>query len=338
MDPFFRRHWHNFAPQHQYQQTNVAPQHQYPHKARQVPVQRRADPSPKVVSIPVQYVGLERRRSDSALKIQKAFRGFLVRKSVRKIAAIRVEVGEIEKRISKREAVELMRRDAKERLKVNETLMNLLLKLDSVKGVDSGVRDVRRAVIKKAIALQEKVDSAVAENPQIDQTLELQSESPVNSDETQNSQSLELESAAEPQIESVPHGNAWGCREEECSVSDSESSGSSCDDSPNPMEDGVEDVKVVEREEAAEEEGAGQIVKDDENKRSSSRELLERVAEDNAKMMGMMEELFEKNQMQMRMLSSLSQRVEQLERALVCERLRRRKRRHAAATADFVSK
>ncbi|KAM2980328.1 hypothetical protein FF2_011780 [Malus domestica] len=76
----------------------------------------------------------------------------------------------------------------------------------------------------------------------------------------------------------------------------------------------------------------------DDDKRSSSRELLERVAEDNAKMMGMMEELFEKNQMQTRMLSSLSQRVEQLERALVCERLRRRKRRHAAGTADFVSK
>ncbi|KAM1086196.1 hypothetical protein PS2_011601 [Malus domestica] len=338
MDPFFRRHWHNFAPQHQYPQTNFAPQHQYPLEARQVPVQRRADPSPKVVSIPVRYVGLERRRSESALKIQKAFRGFLVRKSVRKIAAIRVEVSEIEKHISKREAVELMRRDAKERLKVNETLMNLLLKLDSVKGVDSGVRDFRRAVIKKAIALQERVDSAVAENPQIDQTLELQSESPVNSDETQNSQSVELESAAGPQIETVRHGNAWGCREVEGSVSDSESSGSSCDDSPNPLEDGVEDVKVVEREEVAEEEGAGEIVKDDENKRSSSRELLERVAEDNAKMMGMMEELFEKNQMQTRMLSSLSQRVEQLERALVCERLRRRKRRHAAGTADFVSK
>ncbi|KAM0962233.1 hypothetical protein ACFX13_021817 [Malus domestica] len=218
MDPFFRRHWHNFAPQQRYPQTNFAPQHQNPQNARQVPVQRRADPSPKVVSIPVHYVGSERSRSDSALKIQKAFRGFMVRKSVRKIAAIRVEVGEIEKRTSKREAVELMRRDAKERLRVNETLMNLLLKLDSVKGVDSGVRDLRRAVIKKAIALQERVDSAVAEIPQIDQTLELQSESPVNSDETPNLQSLELESAAEAHIETVPHGNAWVCREEEGAV------------------------------------------------------------------------------------------------------------------------
>ncbi|KAB2624984.1 BAG family molecular chaperone regulator 5 [Pyrus ussuriensis x Pyrus communis] len=142
----------------------------------------------------------------------------MVRKSVRKIAAIRVEVGEISKRISKREAVELIRRDAKERLRVNETLMNLLLKLDSVEGVDSGVRDFRRAVIKKAIALQERVDSAVAESPQIDQTLELQSESPVNSDETPNLQSSELESAAEAHIETVPHGNARVCREEEGAV------------------------------------------------------------------------------------------------------------------------
>lgn len=126
----------------------------------QVPVQRQ----PKVVSIPVQdAAGSERRRPDSALKIQKAFRGFLVRKNVNKIAAIKREVDEMEMRISKKEMAELVGSDAKERLKVNETLMNLLLGLDSVNGVDPGVRDLRRAVIKKAIALQERVDAYAEE-------------------------------------------------------------------------------------------------------------------------------------------------------------------------------
>lgn len=47
---------------------------------------------------------------------------------------------------------------------MNETLMALLFKLDSVLGVDSSVRDCRKAVIKKAIALQERVDDIVAGN------------------------------------------------------------------------------------------------------------------------------------------------------------------------------
>ncbi|CAB4264066.1 unnamed protein product [Prunus armeniaca] len=150
---YFKRHLNSFAPHHGYSPS-----------FRQVPFQRQATPSPKVVSIPVQFVGLERNRSASALKIQKAFRGFLVRKSLKKIAAIKGDVDEIEKRISKKETVELMKREAKERLKVNETLMSLLFRLDSVKGVDSGVRDFRRTVIKKAIALQERVDAAIADD------------------------------------------------------------------------------------------------------------------------------------------------------------------------------
>lgn len=105
---------------------------------------------------------------DSVVKIQKVFRGFLVRKSVKKIAGIKREVDEIEKRISMKNTVELIRRDSKERLKVNETLMNLLLRLDSVPGVDSGVRDCRRAVIKRAIRLQEMIDAIVAGDQELE--------------------------------------------------------------------------------------------------------------------------------------------------------------------------
>ncbi|KAI3799228.1 hypothetical protein L1987_34518 [Smallanthus sonchifolius] len=98
-------------------------------------------------------------KDSAAIKIQKVFRGFVVRKSVRQIASIRKEVTEIERRIDAIEAVNLIRSDAKERLRVNETLMSLLFKLDSIRGVDCGVRDLRKAVTRKTIALQEKVDS-----------------------------------------------------------------------------------------------------------------------------------------------------------------------------------
>ncbi|KAL6294210.1 hypothetical protein ACE6H2_002352 [Prunus campanulata] len=382
---YFKRHWNNFAPHHGYSPS-----------FRQVPVQRQATPLPKVISIPVQFVGLERNRSASALKIQKAFRGFLVRKSVKKIAAIKGDVDEIEKRISKKETVELMKREAKERLKVNETLMSLLFGLDSMMGVDSGVRDFRKAVIKKAIALQERVDATVADDDhtlgevgeasgvdngesisetvggvvedkdsgedfeggktaQVDQTQDLQSvareeDCNSNADPKSLNGTLNLPSSEQTaETDGVTNVNEIkeivGDESEE--EGESESQSVSSYNPQNSMMEGVEENPLVKQEEEDEEKDGMEIVKAEdeggngigfgvgdreENKRS--REPLERMVEDNEKMMGMMVELFERNEMQTRMLSSLSQRVEQLERALVCERLRRRKKRQAAA--DFV--
>ncbi|KAI3793901.1 hypothetical protein L1987_36524 [Smallanthus sonchifolius] len=135
--------------------------------SRSVPVQQTPQSSsPKFVSVPVPFVSSDQPRTtmsmlkdSAALKIQKVFRGFVVRKSVRKIASIRDEVTAIERRIDDSDTVNLIRSDAKERLRVNETLMSLLFKLDSIRGVDCGIRDLRKAVTRKAIALQEKVDS-----------------------------------------------------------------------------------------------------------------------------------------------------------------------------------
>ncbi|KAL3511475.1 hypothetical protein ACH5RR_030876 [Cinchona calisaya] len=129
--------------------------------------------TPRVVQIPVHFVGPDSDRSLSALKIQKVFRGFIVRKSMKKIMAIKKEVDEIEARVSRREEVELIKEEEKERLKVNEMLMALLFKLDSIPGVDSGVRDCRRTVIKKAIALQEKLDS-ISSSAAEDQVVEIE--------------------------------------------------------------------------------------------------------------------------------------------------------------------
>ena len=64
-----------------------------------------------------------------------------MRKSVKKITTIRREVDELERWISREEALESMKKDPKERLRVNEMLMSLLFRLDSVRGVNSRVRD-----------------------------------------------------------------------------------------------------------------------------------------------------------------------------------------------------
>ena len=86
-----------------------------------------------------------------------------MRKSVKKITTIRREVDEVERRISREDALESMKKDSKERLRVNEMLMSLLFRLDSVRGIDLGVRDCWKSVIKRAITLQEFLDSIVAD-------------------------------------------------------------------------------------------------------------------------------------------------------------------------------
>ncbi|MFS7992560.1 putative IQ motif, EF-hand binding, BAG domain, BAG domain superfamily [Helianthus anomalus] len=128
--------------------------------------QNHRSTSPEVIQIPVHFFSSKQpqkpsslsTKSAAAVKIQSLFRGFLVRKSVNKISSIRNQVCEAET------SAELIRTDVKERLRVNETLMLLLLKLDSIRGVDFGVREFRKAVINKAIAVQEILDSVVDES------------------------------------------------------------------------------------------------------------------------------------------------------------------------------
>ncbi|GJX26663.1 IQ motif, EF-hand binding site, BAG domain protein [Tanacetum coccineum] len=133
----------------------------YRNHSRSVPVHKQ-----KVVSIPVHFISSDHhqpqtnKHSSAALKIQKVFKGHTVRKALNKIVSIKNQVNEIEARLQNDVVfVRMLRNDAKERLRVNETLMSLLFKLDSVRGVENGVRDVRKSVAKKAVALQEKVDS-----------------------------------------------------------------------------------------------------------------------------------------------------------------------------------
>ncbi|KAJ8559756.1 hypothetical protein K7X08_003814 [Anisodus acutangulus] len=282
-------------------------------------------PTTKVVQIPVHFVNSdpdrsvwakpEPDRSGSALRIQKVFRGYLVRKSVKRIMSIRKEVEDIERKVLCREKGELIRSDEKERLRVNETLMSLLFKLDSIRGVDSGVRELRKAVIRKAIFLQEKIDSivfaaanqiATEEENQYNDSDELSE--PVNQDEYGKStiQSVDVQNQAASNDEKTPvEGELQDC----------------------PMEGSEERGEVV-----------GDVIDeqrlDGEDESRRNRELLEKMVEKNEKMMRMMNELCQTNEIQMRMLNSLTQRVDLLEKAFVCDRLqtkkKKKKNRHPA--------
>ncbi|KAJ7975944.1 BAG family molecular chaperone regulator 5 [Quillaja saponaria] len=311
--------------------------------------------SRKVISIPVHFVDSERVRSDSALKIQKVLRGFMVRKSMKRIAAIKREVDEIERRIvSDTGMVELISRDAKEKLKVNETIMNLVLKLDSVKGIDSGVRDCRKAVIKKAIALQEKVDSIVEGEQSfgaVDESMDI-----VNAECSGEDENVDCHSSSEiacDHVETMPQSEGThvaetpkmeapiktvdtllqnqGKMEPETMTYETEEVAEDCGE--ESVGTGETENQRVEQDISEKQCDDNEIVQSGKyeggTKESSGlgdRELLERMVKDNEKMMGMMTELFERNEVQTQLLSSLSHRVGQLERAFMCEKMRRKKR------------
>ena len=332
---------------------------------------------------------------------------------MKKILATKRQVDEIEKRILMKETVDVVRRDQKEKLKINEMLMTLLLKLDSVRGVDFGVRDCRKAVIKKAIALQETVDSIAAAAPNGDDTDD--SVAPAGEkgvdetggeeekgivanavDELQNG-TAESEAVVPMLADSREAGEEFngalenvemcceGERNVECdgdvptSISDycepervlevvnetvelkeAENDETACQGEDGDLEkqvdkdgecvgtsqtesqtdssasllegDDEEDSGGVEIEKNGD---GGEVKSNDES--TWSKELLEKMVEDNERMMGLMAEIFERNEMQTRLLSSLSHRVEQLERAYICDQLRRRKkRRNAAGLVDSL--
>ncbi|KOM36734.1 hypothetical protein LR48_Vigan03g011500 [Vigna angularis] len=250
----------------------------------------------KVVSIPVRFVSSERSRGDSAIKIQRVLRGFLVRKTLKKIAAMRVELARIESEIR----LEVVKREAKERVRVIETIMNLLLKLDSVRVLHySGLRECRKSVIRKAIALQEMLDQMGV----------------ADSNEGVKIEEKEEECAVEE----------WNCLvKEEEEDSGMENLRNEEEEDEVECEEG-EEIEGLRNEEVQEKESV--LVKEEEGDRKKKELLMETMVEDNHKMIEMMTQLFQKNELQTSLLTSLSQRVEKLERAMASEKLRRKKKR-----------
>lgn len=335
-------------------------------------------PAGKVVQIPVQFVSsdLERAvsasrirkpepdRSASALKIQKVFRGFLVRKSVKKIMSIRKEVEDVERKLLCSKTAELIRIDERERLRVNETLMSLLFKLDSIRGVDSGVRECRKAVIRKAISLQEKVDTIVSAANQIEAEEDKQHDDsdelsePANQtgdilDSTENldedgkftnqneprdleEQNVDVENQAASNYIANDEKTPIECEHdvapsvEKCEELQEVKEGTT--DSPKMGEcmEGGEVGDVIEGVEDEIEARSHRLDGGEESRRN--RELLEKMVEKNENMMKMMSELCQKNEIQTRMLNSLAQRVDQLEKTFLCDRLKtkKKKKRHIA--------
>ncbi|XP_058070775.1 BAG family molecular chaperone regulator 5, mitochondrial-like [Magnolia sinica] len=119
-----------------------------------------ASPSENRIPVPVQLP--PSLQSVAATRIQSAYRSHRIRALIRLISAVDSEVSRYELLIRRQDTVDAVRRDGRERLRLNECLMSLLLRLDSVPGIDPSVRELRRRTSHRIVALQEVLD-AVAE-------------------------------------------------------------------------------------------------------------------------------------------------------------------------------
>ncbi|KAJ4975872.1 hypothetical protein NE237_000978 [Protea cynaroides] len=95
----------------------------------------------------------------AAMKIQSAYRVHLVRKLVKRIKAVNSETDRLERLIQQQATVDAIRQDAMEKVRMNETLMALLLRLDSVPGIFPPVRELRRSATRRVVGLQEILDA-----------------------------------------------------------------------------------------------------------------------------------------------------------------------------------
>ncbi|GAU17758.1 hypothetical protein TSUD_171460 [Trifolium subterraneum] len=323
--------------------------------------------SSKVISIPVHFIGSERNRAHSATKIQKVVRGFLVRKSLKKMLKMKVELEEIEKKVNDEETVKMMKKEQKERIRIGETIMNLLLRLDSVRVFHCcyDLRDLRKLLIKRAIVLQEFVDQIQMMGP-IDEVEDgegkcdgveeicLEKEEVGCEEENEGSKKIDAlvnevncmekeDGGCDEEIEGgekmdslvneekgVDGGEGKYVKEDNCLIEEKEEEGK--DEEKMEVEEMEESVgtSFVEEDSVVVKEGEGRIGIECEEGDDENRKMLKRMMEDNEKMMEMMTQLFERNEKQTKLLTCLTQRVEQLERAYTCDKLRKKNKRRNA--------
>ncbi|CAN4089986.1 unnamed protein product [Withania somnifera] len=123
--------------------------------------------TPKIIQIPIQSPPENNAElpnplaptGKAAVKIQSAYRSHVVRNLVKKISAVNSEANYLQRLIQRQETVDSVRSSERERIRMNEALMGLLLRLDSVPGVDPAVRELRRDVSRRIVGLQEILDA-----------------------------------------------------------------------------------------------------------------------------------------------------------------------------------
>ncbi|KAJ4704025.1 BAG family molecular chaperone regulator 5, mitochondrial-like [Melia azedarach] len=103
-------------------------------------------------------------QSQAAAKIQAAYKAHVIRSLYKKISSVNSEANHFQRLIQRQETVDSIRSDEREKLRMNEALMGLLLRLDSVPGFNPSIREARRKVSRRIVGLQEILDGICGSN------------------------------------------------------------------------------------------------------------------------------------------------------------------------------
>ncbi|XP_062218773.1 BAG family molecular chaperone regulator 6 [Phragmites australis] len=100
---------------------------------------------------------------DASIRIQSAYRGYDVRRwqpldKLRKIRDVHEQLQSVRNQLQSLETSS-KKPTEKEQVAISETIMNLLLKLDTIQGLHPSVRETRKSVARELICLQEKLDT-----------------------------------------------------------------------------------------------------------------------------------------------------------------------------------
>lgn len=122
-----------------------------------VPVESSEAPIPITVHLPPKQQAQP--QPNPAAKIQSAYRAHRIRTLYRTISSVNSDANELERLIQRQETVDAVRREEREKVRMNEALMALLLRLDSVPGWDPAIREARRKLSRRIVGLQEILDA-----------------------------------------------------------------------------------------------------------------------------------------------------------------------------------
>ncbi|KAL5171675.1 BAG family molecular chaperone regulator 6 [Glycine soja] len=109
--------------------------------------------------------------ADASVLIQAAYRGHQVRKwealkKLKQIDEVRKEVTDVRDRVQAFERSSDLQNDDKQKIAIGETIMRLLLKLDTIQGLHPSIREIRKSLARELTILQERLDYIMAKKPQ----------------------------------------------------------------------------------------------------------------------------------------------------------------------------